>query len=100
VHPGCSHTAHHLFTIYALGASPSLVRAAYAHNALDQRPRVASPAPINAANIRVHLGDEKYYDAYLAFFAEEVKRLGMNAALEEHVLSQPYPIVPYCLPCS
>jgi hypothetical protein len=63
------------------------VRAAYTHNATDQRPRFASPAPINAANLRAHFEDEKYYDAYLAFFDGEVKRLGMNAALEEHVLS-------------
>jgi hypothetical protein len=63
------------------------VRAAYAHNALDQRPRFASPAPINAANVRAHFEDDKYYDAYLAFFDGEVKRLGMNAALEHHVLS-------------
>lgn len=58
--PARSHATHHLFAIYALGAPPSLLEAAYATHTVYQRNVADSPEEITSDNWKDHFGDEKY----------------------------------------
>ena len=55
-----SHLSHHLYALYALGASPDALRAAYTSQAKAQRPAFESPKAITKENWKEHLGNDKY----------------------------------------
>ncbi|KXN91317.1 Oxidoreductase AflY [Leucoagaricus sp. SymC.cos] len=82
-----NHLAHTTIALWHLGADPDVIKAAYAFHSSHQRPAFSSPGPINKDNWPQHLGDEKYYNAYLAFFVSELAAKGPAAALEEYVFS-------------
>ncbi|KAH7103881.1 hypothetical protein BKA62DRAFT_670055 [Auriculariales sp. MPI-PUGE-AT-0066] len=82
-----NHLAHHLFAAYKLGAKPSLIEAAYQEHASYQRKAFPSPGKIDENNWKTHLGNDKYYQAYLDFFAERVLADGMASALNKYVFS-------------
>ncbi|KZT42073.1 hypothetical protein SISSUDRAFT_1058938 [Sistotremastrum suecicum HHB10207 ss-3] len=82
-----NHLTHHLYAAYSLGAPPSVIREAYHYHAKYQRKAFTSPADITDKNWKDHLGDENYYDAYLKFFYDAVKSLGISGALEKYVFS-------------
>lgn len=73
-----NHIAHHLLTIFALGATPSQIQFAYDTNANYQRPQF----PVNTdtvssmsdpANFTKFLGNEKYFHDYEIFFRKEIE---------------------------
>ncbi|OBZ72838.1 Oxidoreductase AflY [Grifola frondosa] len=76
-----NHTSHHLLAMYQLGASGPLLDAAYKIHASYMRPAFASPEPVTTENFHLHLGDEKFYAAYLNFFSSELLEKG-TATLE------------------
>ncbi|KAH7914911.1 hypothetical protein BJ138DRAFT_1170289 [Hygrophoropsis aurantiaca] len=82
-----NHAAHHLLAIWALGASAPIIDAAYKTHCDYQRPAFESPHDINYKNFRDHLGDQKYYSAYLAYFTEELLKNGLSKSFEEHIFS-------------
>jgi len=82
-----SHACHHLFALYALGALPSLLDAAYHTHTSYQRPAMDSPEDITLNNWKDHLGDEKYYRAYLKFFAYIVLQKGFSETLETFIFA-------------
>jgi hypothetical protein len=53
-----SHAAHHVWTIYAMGASSEIIADAYktAHDYL--LPTIERPSPITEENYAEHLGDK------------------------------------------
>ena len=56
-----SHSSHHVLAVYALGASPELIRDVYYKAHLPKlQPALVSPGPITEENFTEHLGDEKY----------------------------------------
>ena len=56
-----SHSSHHVLAVYALGASPELIRDVYYKTHVPKLlPALLSPGPISEANFTEHLGDEKY----------------------------------------
>lgn len=55
-----SHTSHHLVAIYAMGASASVIEAAYEKRSIEQRPAFESPEPITESNFWDHLADKRY----------------------------------------
>jgi hypothetical protein len=60
-HTLLSHSSHHVFAIYALGASPELIRDVYHKAHLPKmRPTLASPGPITEESFTEHLGHKKY----------------------------------------
>ncbi|KAG6330102.1 hypothetical protein ID866_8987 [Astraeus odoratus] len=65
----------------------SIYQAAYKTHCEYQRPASESPGHITHANFYKHLGDERYYSAYLAFFTSELLAKGLGECLEEYVLS-------------
>lgn len=100
-----SHTSHHLYAIYQLGAPADLLKAAYDVDAETQRPAFDSPSEISDANWKDHLGDEKWvwrstlqptfgssflshYRAYVSFFTKNIKLKGFDQTLEHYFFSQ------------
>ncbi|KAI0739632.1 hypothetical protein C8Q80DRAFT_1222030 [Daedaleopsis nitida] len=82
-----NHASHQLLAIYQLGANRPLIQAAYETHASYMRPSYESPEPITDQNFHEHLGDEKFYDAYLKFFTAALLEKGAAATLEEYVFS-------------
>ncbi|KAJ7819649.1 hypothetical protein B0H14DRAFT_2372418 [Mycena olivaceomarginata] len=85
---GHNHTPFHMLTEYALGASPAHIEAIWKIHLTLEKPAFASPGPVTAATFSDHLGDRKYFQAYLKFFSEEVlKQNDIGATLEEWLFS-------------
>ncbi|KAF8522286.1 hypothetical protein BU17DRAFT_44855 [Hysterangium stoloniferum] len=82
-----NHLSHHLLAAYYLGANPALLQEAYEYHAAYQRAAYSSPAPIDIKNWKDHLGDEDYYNAYLAFFSAELVKNGLEQSLETFIFS-------------
>ncbi|KAI9455663.1 hypothetical protein BJY52DRAFT_1121741, partial [Lactarius psammicola] len=91
-----NHASHHVLAIYALGASPELIRDVYYKTHLPKLlPTLASPGLITEENFTEHLGDVHimfpgYYDAYLAFFTDYVQGHSQTEALERFAFSPTY----------
>ncbi|KAJ9661654.1 hypothetical protein H2198_001830 [Neophaeococcomyces mojaviensis] len=73
-----NHIAHHLLTIFALGATPSQIQSAFDTNAPTQRPQF----PVTKENVQSmkdstqfskFLGNEKYFHDYEIFFRKEIE---------------------------
>ncbi|EDR02238.1 uncharacterized protein LACBIDRAFT_309882 [Laccaria bicolor S238N-H82] len=82
-----NHAAHTVIALWALGANEEILNAAYRYASSYLLPLFESPGLINEGNWETHLGDEKYYQAYISFFTEEVKAKGVDAVLEEYVFA-------------
>lgn len=73
-----NHIAHHLLTIFALGATPSQIQFAYDTNANYQRPQF----PVDKDNVSSmsdpekftkYLGNERYFHDYEIYFRKEIE---------------------------
>ncbi|KAG6329703.1 hypothetical protein ID866_9387, partial [Astraeus odoratus] len=82
-----NHVPHHLLALWAMGACAPVLEASYTHHCEYQRPAFESPGHITQSNFYKHLGDERYYSAYLAFFTSELLAKGLGECLEEYVFS-------------
>ncbi|GJE93600.1 questin oxidase family protein [Phanerochaete sordida] len=101
-----NHATHHLLAIYAMGAPAGVLGAAYHTHEVYQKPAFPPPETdearlareaiakvvIDDANWKDFLGDERYYQAYVSFFARKLqdKSAGKNAiqrVLETYVFS-------------
>ncbi|KAL4062791.1 hypothetical protein V8B97DRAFT_2112267 [Scleroderma yunnanense] len=88
-----NHAAHHLLSIWGMGASDAVIDAAYMTHYVYQRPASESPGHITHDNYSKHLGDQwsrithSYYSAYLEFFKSELLKKGLAECLEEFLLS-------------
>ncbi len=85
-----NHIAHHLLTIYALGAPPPIIQQQYDHNKSYQRPAVALEDSVvqdmrDPNKYRNYLGNEKYYHDFLVFFQQEMESKGWENVLNEYV---------------
>ncbi|KAF4534088.1 uncharacterized protein LTHEOB_3701 [Lasiodiplodia theobromae] len=88
-----NHIVHHLLTLYALGATPSAIQAAYDANKTYQRPPVPLHPRVtadlsNRTTFAAHLGDEAYYGDYLVHFARELDAKGVSAVLSEYLFAR------------
>ncbi|KAL1644420.1 hypothetical protein SLS58_004334 [Diplodia intermedia] len=88
-----NHIVHHLLTLYALGATPSAIQAAYDANKTYQRPPVAVDQRVAAdlssrSTFAAHLGDEARYSDYLAHFSGELNAKGVPAVLREYLFAR------------
>ncbi|GAA6009671.1 hypothetical protein JCM11491_001054 [Sporobolomyces phaffii] len=65
-----NHCAHHLLAAYSLGAAPSLINEIYSlHKETASKPMPPlAPIDVTEHNWTEHLGDERFYPNYLAFF--------------------------------
>ncbi|EKM51648.1 uncharacterized protein PHACADRAFT_212279 [Phanerochaete carnosa HHB-10118-sp] len=87
-----NHASHHLLAIYTMGASAEVIREAYQTHVAYQRPAKDHfiAATIDEKNWKEHVGNEKYYQAYVSFFSRLLlspQSKGLQAILEEYVFS-------------
>jgi Questin oxidase-like len=87
------HTAHHLLTLFSLGASPGEIQAAYdrANSYQRAQPPVDNDVVHNIvekANFKDYLGKEEQYANFLAFFQLELSTKGVAATLDEHIFAE------------
>ncbi|KAF9224210.1 hypothetical protein BS17DRAFT_780644 [Gyrodon lividus] len=88
-----NHLSHHLLAAYDLGAPASVLQAIYDAKSPAQRPiDVGGDATLDQVNItsdnfREYVGQERYYRAFLTFFTEQIKELGVSETLERYIFS-------------
>ncbi|KAI4097423.1 MAG: hypothetical protein LQ339_006741 [Xanthoria mediterranea] len=85
------HIAHHIPTIFALGASPSAIKKHYENNKSYQRPSETLHHDLvrdlhDPAIFLKHLGQEAYHHDYLAFFQDEINCKGHEAVINDYML--------------
>lgn len=88
-----NHIVHHILTIYALGASPSEIKAAYDRNKSYQRRAMPSDEGVirslnDKTKFREALGKEKNYPNFLEFFQREIEQKGAEKVLGEYILAE------------
>ncbi|KAH9992169.1 hypothetical protein BJV77DRAFT_456359 [Russula vinacea] len=84
-----NHATHHVLAIYGLGASSEIIEEAYSrHDFL--KPAFDSPEPVTDKNFAEHLGDGRYYNAYLSYFSEYLRDHTPNEAFERFIFSSAY----------
>ncbi|CAE6495734.1 unnamed protein product [Rhizoctonia solani] len=82
-----NHLSHHLFAAYTFGAPPRILQNVFDDHASYQRPAYQSPETITHENWVRHLGNGDFYNAYMNFFAAEIKKHGVSATFEKFVFS-------------
>ncbi|KAK0216788.1 hypothetical protein IW262DRAFT_1449374 [Armillaria fumosa] len=83
-----NHIAHHVLATWALGANKERIEAVYRESIPAQKPAIKPPGPISSANFNAHLGDGRYFGAYMTFFKEKLSENGTASVLEEFVFSE------------
>jgi hypothetical protein len=81
---------HHLTTLYALGASPDLIKRHYDLNKSYQRPAVKLEEKViqemhDLAKFKKCLGKEQYYHDFLVYFQNEIVEKGWEQVLNEYL---------------
>lgn len=92
--PTSDHIAHHLLTLFSLGASAEQLRTAYSRNASYQNAQQPIDSTIvetlsDDFTFRSCLGKDQYYHSFLAFYEEELEKKGWEKTLVEHVFTEP-----------
>ncbi|KAI6106630.1 hypothetical protein EDD16DRAFT_1695428 [Pisolithus croceorrhizus] len=82
-----NHIAHRALALYALGGSGPLIRGFYEQDSGEQLPPIEPPEAITSTNFLDHLGDERYYKAYITFFGQEINEKGIPVVLEQYIFS-------------
>lgn len=87
-----NHIAHHILTIYALGATTQEIQKAYDVNSNYQRPQGPVEEKVvqdmgDKANFAKFMGQEKYFSDYKEFFQKEIEAKGWQAVLNEHLFA-------------
>ncbi|PGH27114.1 hypothetical protein AJ80_01070 [Polytolypa hystricis UAMH7299] len=85
-----NHIVHHILSIYALGASPEEIKAAFKHNIDYQRPsRPVDEATVQKLSDKEHFkrlsGLRSQYPNFLVFFQREIEAKGVGAVLNEYL---------------
>ena len=86
------HIAHHILSIFALGASPEEIQKAYDTNLGMQRSHGEQDDGIiqnmhDRTLFAKYLNDEKYYIDYLQFFQSEIDSKGIGKTMQEHIFA-------------
>ncbi|CCL99026.1 uncharacterized protein FIBRA_01035 [Fibroporia radiculosa] len=83
-----NHTSHHLLAVFAMGAPAPLFEEIFGDHAQRTLPTLESPGVITKDNFYDHIGDRRFYDAYLHYFHDIVLEQGASAVVEEYVFSR------------
>lgn len=81
---------HGLLTLWALGASPAEIQRSYDLNKVFQRPQQSVDERLsldlgNDETFMKYMGKDKYYKAYLDFFAREIDKTSWQEALQKYL---------------
>ncbi|KAL6702627.1 hypothetical protein ACN47E_001296 [Coniothyrium glycines] len=87
-----NHIAHHLCTLFALGASPAEIQKAYDGNVSYQRPSVGLKDSViddmrQPERFSTRLGKERYYHDFLVFFQKEIDHKGWQSVVNEYLFA-------------
>lgn len=87
-----NHISHHILTLYGTGARPEHLQKAYEINASYQRPTMKLHEKVvkelkNWEEAKKHVGKEQYYPDFLAFFQNEIDKLGWEKVLSEYLFN-------------
>ncbi|KAF2673064.1 hypothetical protein BT63DRAFT_421257 [Microthyrium microscopicum] len=87
-----NHIVHHILSLYALGASPELLKTMYDENANYQRPAMKEEKKVvqamhDPAKFKECLGDENHYTDYLVFFQDEMTTKGWENVINEYLFA-------------
>ncbi|KZV73347.1 hypothetical protein PENSPDRAFT_574842 [Peniophora sp. CONT] len=85
-----NHVMDHLFAAYGLGASPALLKEIYASHARYEQPIKSSPQEITDETFFQHLGDEKFYGAYLVYFCDYLLSHSPTEAIQKFILAEEF----------
>ncbi|ESK89771.1 hypothetical protein Moror_16833 [Moniliophthora roreri MCA 2997] len=85
--PRHNHITHHLLAIWAMGADGDIIRRVYDHDIQIQRPIGSSPEVITKENVYKHVGDARYYKAYLDFFKDAIRERDPGKVMEDYIFS-------------
>ena len=85
------HIAHHILTLYALGASPEEIQQHYDRNKSYQRPLQPVDDKVlenlhDYQKFHEYSGDERHYHDYLVFFQGEIDKKGYEEVINEYAL--------------
>ncbi|TFK38464.1 hypothetical protein BDQ12DRAFT_605867 [Crucibulum laeve] len=83
-----NHAAHRALALWALGSDGGVIEAGYEKDISYEKPAFESPEAITEDNFSKHLGNEKFYHAYLEFFTKKVEEKGIPATLDEFIFSK------------
>ncbi|KAI0262054.1 hypothetical protein BC834DRAFT_407294 [Gloeopeniophorella convolvens] len=89
-----NHASHQILAVYGLGASADLIDQAYALQKNVQKPKPASPEGITDNNFLEHLGNPKFYAAYLKYFSNYLLDHTPTEAFQHFVLSPEFNYIP------
>ncbi|KAJ8073173.1 hypothetical protein PM082_020042 [Marasmius tenuissimus] len=81
------HISHRVLAAWTMGARSTIIKEGYDTNKHMQKPRGTSPGQITHENYKEHLGDRRFYDAYVKFDTEFVRTKGFSSVLEGYVFS-------------
>lgn len=88
-----NHIAHHLLTLFALGATSKEIQQGYDTNVSYQRP----PEPLKESIVddmhkpdrfKTYLGKEQYYHDFLVFFQKEIEAKSWQGVLSEYMFAR------------
>jgi len=87
-----NHIAHHLLSLYGLGASATIIERQYRHNAGYQKSAISVDERIvqdmsNPELFKKYLGQGKYYHDFLIFWQKEMENKGWENVLNEYVFA-------------
>ena len=87
-----NHTAHHLLSLYGLGAPADVIEQRYKENASYQRSQGQLDERVledlgNPENFKKYLNKEKYYKDFLTFWQNEFEKKGWENVLNEYVFA-------------
>jgi len=87
-----NHMAHHLLTLYSLGATPDELKQGFDHNKGYQRSLPAMHDQIvqdmaDREKFQQYLGNQRYYHEYAEYFRNEIDQKGWEAVLNEHLFA-------------
>ncbi|KAF9523339.1 hypothetical protein CPB83DRAFT_863095 [Crepidotus variabilis] len=82
-----NHAPHRSLAEWTLGANGEEIRGSYKQDWNYMKPPLDSPNAITWENFNDHLGDDRYFGAYMQFFSTFLEEKGMSATLEEFVFS-------------
>ncbi|KAI0315492.1 hypothetical protein OF83DRAFT_1199907 [Amylostereum chailletii] len=88
-----NHVMDHLFALYSLGGTPAALDEVYAAHDY-QMPAFASPEPITGVNFLEHLGDDKFYDAYMSYFCTHLLSHSVAETIQQFIFSPEYNFIP------
>ncbi|KAK9312397.1 hypothetical protein V1524DRAFT_449697 [Lipomyces starkeyi] len=88
-----NHIVHHILTIYALGATPEAIKAAFERDKQYQR----KPFPVDESVVQAmsdkskfkqFTGNERHYSNFLVYFQRELDAKGVGPVLNEHLFAE------------